>query len=484
MSGEEIGGRLHPLAVLLIARRFVGVSLLPAAALLLSAGTRVIVPLLAAALAVGVPLAVLSWSRFRYRVAGGRLELHSGVVSRKVRTIPLERLRGVDVTAPFLHRLLGLVRVEVEAAAGGGSRAELSLAAVSHKDAEELRAVLLGAPALDEEREAEPGRLYQATPGLLALGGITSMRYLLAPAAIVGFVFNLADDLPGDVAERAADAAADRAPTDPVLIALLGITAAGAVLLFAAAGSLLVDWGFTLEDDGERLTARRGLLTRRIVQLDRDRIRGADLRDTPLRRPFRIASMTAIAAGLRGRTGGTTLAPSIRTGEAAALLLSVDPQAPDLRTALAAHPPAARMRRLVRTLPLPALLLVVATVALVPWAMAATATLTALAVPLALDRYRQLGHRFDGRRLTLRGGSLLRRWSELDPAAAVSFELRSSPGQRRAGVCTLTLHLGQGAGSRRALDIGEQQAAELMARLEPRLLAPLVAAPKTGREVA
>src|ERR687891_912866 len=236
VSGEEIGGRLHPLAVLLIARRFVGVSLLPAAALLLSAGTRVIVPLLAAALAVGVPLAVLSWSRFRYRVAGGRLELHSGVVSRKVRTIPLERLRGVDVTAPFLHRLLGLVRVEVEAAAGGGSRAELSLAAVSHKDAEELRAVLLGAPALDEEREAEPRRLHQATPGLLALGGITSMRYLLAPAAIVGFVFNLADDLPGDVAETAADAAADRAPTDPVLIALLGVAAAGAVLPFPAAG--------------------------------------------------------------------------------------------------------------------------------------------------------------------------------------------------------------------------------------------------------
>jgi len=483
MSEEEIGGRLHPLAVLLIARRFLGVSLLPAAALLLSAGTRVIVPLLAVALLVGVPLAVLSWSRFRYRVAGGRLELHSGVVSRKVRTIPLERLRGVDVTAPFLHRLLGLVRVEVEAAAGGGSRAELSLAAVSREDAERLRAVLLGAPA-GEEHEAGPRRLYRATPGLLALGGITSMRYLLAPAAIVGFVFNLADDLPGDVAERAADAAADRAPTDPVLIALLVAAAAVAVLLFAAAGSLLVDWAFTLEDDGERLTARRGLLTRRIVQLDRDRIRGADLRDTPLRRPFRIASMTAIAAGLRGRTGGTTLAPSIRTGEAAALLRSVDPHAPDPGVVLAAHPPAARARRLVRALPLPVLLLVAATVALVPWAMAAAAALTALAVPLALDRYRQLGHRFDGRRVTLRGGSLLRRWSELDPAAAVSFELRSSPGQRRAGVCTLTLHLGQGAGSRRALDIGEEQAAELMALLEPRLLAPLVAAPTAGREAA
>ncbi|MGH3024289.1 MAG: PH domain-containing protein [Gaiellaceae bacterium] len=475
MSPEEIGGRLHPLAVILIVRRFVGVSLLPAAALLLSAGTRVIVPLLTVALVVGVPLAVLSWSRFRYRVAGGRLELHSGVVSHKVRTIPLERLRGVDVTASFLHRLLGLVKVEVEAAAGGGSRAELSLAAVSRAEAERLRAVLLGAPGGHEEVEAGPRRLYRATPGLLALGGITSMRYLLAPAAVVGFVFNLADDLPGDVAERAADAAADRAPTDPILIGLLALAALAAVVLVAAAGSLLVDWEFTLEDDGERLTATRGLLTRRLVQLDRDRIRGTDLRDTPLRRPFGIAAVTAIAAGLRGRTGGTTLAPVTRTSEAAALLRSVDQHAPDPGAPLAVHPTAARTRRLLRALPLPVLLLVAAAALLVPWAIAATAALTVLAVLLALDRYRQLGYSFDGRRLTLRERSLRRRWSEFDPAAAVAFELRSSPGQRRAGVCTLTLHLGQGAGSRRALDIGEEQAAELMARLEPRLLAPLVA---------
>ena len=31
------------------------------------------------------------------------------------------------------------------------------------------------------------------------------------------------------------------------------------VLVAAAAGSLLVDWDFTLRDEGERLTATRGL---------------------------------------------------------------------------------------------------------------------------------------------------------------------------------------------------------------------------------
>ena len=448
--------------------------------LLLSAGARVIVPLLLAALVVGVPAAVLSWRRFSYHVVRGRLELRSGVLSRSVRTVPVERVRGVDVSQPFLHRLLGLARVEVEAAAGDSKSAELSLPAVSLAEAERLRDVLLGAARLVEGEEPEEATpLYRATPGLLALAGITSMRYLLAPAAVVGVVVNLADDLPGGLVDRATDAALDRVPTDPAGIGALAVGGAAIVLLIAAAGSLLVDWDFTLADHGERLTAVRGLLTRRVVSLDRDRVRGIDVRDTPARRPFQLVSVNAIAAGLRGRTGGTTLAPVLHLPEAATLLRAVDPSAPELLAPLTPHPTAARSRRLSRALALPAALLVMAVGLRVSWLIAAAVLLVLLAVPLALDRYRQLGHRFDGRRAVFREGSLRRRWSELDPGAAVAFELRSSPGQRRAELCTLTVHLGQGAGSRRALDVGEQQAAELIAGLHPSLLRPLLARPSS-----
>ena len=449
-------------------------SMIPALALFVSAGTRVIVPALALALLVGLPLAILSWWRFRYRVAGGRLELHSGVLSRSVRTIPLERVRGIDVTEPFLHRLLGLVRVEVEAAAGGGESAELSLAAVSRAQADELREALLGSGQAVGEDVAEPAPLYRATPGLLMLGGVTSLSYLLAPAAIIGVVFNLADDLPGRFVERAAEAGADRFPTDAVGLALVAAAVVALVLAAAAAGSLLVDWDFTLRDEGERLAASRGLFTRRLVHLDRARIRGADVRDTLLRRPLRLAAVTAIAAGVRGRSGGTLLAPVIRAGELPALLRAVDAAAPDPSAPLAAHPRAARSRRFVRALVLPLAGLVVAAALGVWWGAALALAALLPATLLALDRYRQLGHAFDGRRLSLREGSLRRRRSALDPDAAVSFTLRSSPGQRRAGLATLTVHLGQGAGSRRALDLGEEQAAALLGRVRPDLFEPLL----------
>ena len=469
---EALEGRLHPLAVLVLARRVVGAGILPVLVLVVSGGARVIVPLVLAAAAV-IAYAVVAWSRFRYRVAGGRLELRSGVLSRSVRTIPLDRVRGVVVTAPFVHRLLGLVRVEVEAAAGGGDKAELSLPAVSVAQADALRALLLEARPV-EEGTAEPAALFRARPGRLALGGITSLSYLLAPAAVVGVVANLADNIPGGVLERAGEAVADNVPTDPVGIGGLAVGAFALVLVLAAAGSLLVDWGFELLDDGERLTASRGLLTRRVVVLERARIRGVDVRDTPLRRPLRLASVTAIAAGLRGKSGGTTLAPVLAAEEVAGLLRAVDAAAPHPAAPLTPHPIAARRRRLLRALTLPLAALVVALALVVPWAIAVASLATMLAVPLAFDRYRQLGHGFDGRRLAVRGGSLRRRWSELDPGAVVAFDVRSSPGQRRAGLCTLAVHLGQGAGSRRALDVGDGQAAALLAAVNPPLLAPLV----------
>jgi putative membrane protein len=460
--------------VLLIARRFVGASIVPLLALLISLGTRVLVPLLLAAVFVGLPLAATAWWRFSYRVADGRLEVRSGVLSRTTRIVPLDRVRGVDVTAPFLHRLLGLVRVEVEAAAGGGDRAELTLAAVSRERADALRELVLAREPAAADATAPTPPVYEATPRSLVLAGVTSGRYLLAPAAIVGVAVNVLDDLPGGVFERAAEAAIDQAPSNLAGIALVSAGAILLVLAFAIAGSLLVDWDFTLADEGERLTATRGLLTRRTVSIDRGRIRGLDVRDTPLRRPLELASVSAIAGGVRGSRARTVLAPVVSHEAAFRLIRRVDPEAPDPSGPLEQHPPAARRRRLPRALGVPIAAVVVFAALGWWWAVAGAAVLCVLAVPLARDRYAQLGHRFDGRRLALREGSLDRRWSELDPAGIVAFQLRSSPGQRRAGVGTLVLYLGEGAGSRRALDVGDEQARQLLAAIAPELFEPLV----------
>lgn len=54
--------------------------------------------------AVGVLAAVVfatvRWATFTYEIVGDRLETKRSLISRSVRTIPLERIRGVDVSNP------------------------------------------------------------------------------------------------------------------------------------------------------------------------------------------------------------------------------------------------------------------------------------------------------------------------------------------------------------------------------------------------
>ena len=472
-------GRLHPLAILVFARRRIGQSILPIAIVAFTWRGGLAIPVLLVLAVAGLGLLIAEWRRFTYRIEGDRLVIERGVFRHTTRVVPLARIRGVDLQAPWLHRVLGLVQVEVEAAAGGTSAAELTVAAVSTTEGERLRQVLLSqrGDAQDADPDAPPAPvLYRATPWLLVVGGLTSGRHILAPLAVLAVVVNFADDLPGALGERILGSAADRAPTDALGISVLVAAVALLAFVLAAAGSLLTDWNFELKNEGDRLMAQRGFLTRRVVAIDRARVRGLDLLDSPLRRPFGLVGIRAIAGGIEGgRSGRAALAPVIATADAHQLVRALDPLV-DPSSPLERHPRAARTRRFVRALSAPAALTVVALALELWWAVVAVAVVALAALPLARDRYLQLGHLFDGRRLTVRSGSLQRRRALLDSSAVVSYLVRQSPMQARAGLCSVVLRVGQGAGSRRVLDCSEAQAAALLAALDVPLFAPFALA--------
>jgi putative membrane protein len=470
-----------------LARKHIGASLIPVVVVALTWRGGSAAPLLVAFVLLGIVALILEWRAFRYRVSGGNLVIDRGVVRRSSRVVPLDRIRSVDVTATAVHRALGLVQVEVEAAAGGRGKADLTLVAVTPEAAAELRDRLLAGRSGAEPEEAppEPSVLYRATPSALAVAGATSGRYVLAPLALIGVMWNLAENVPGGGIEDLGDAVLDRAPSGAVWFVLLAVGVLAAAAALGALGSLLVDWAFVLTGDGERLVATRGLLTRRAVTIDRARVRGVDVGDSPLRRPLGLVSVRAVAGGVAGGAGGrATLAPIVETEAAAHLVRVLDPAAPGLQVGLATHPRAARGRRLVRAVGPPAGAALLAALLGAWWGVVALLALAAVGVPLAIDRYRQLGHRFDGERVVVREGSLSRRWSEFDPAAVVAYDMRRSPGQARAGLCTLVLHLGQGVGSRRVLDCSESQARELLVALDRPLLGPLAERPVSAGTAA
>src|SRR5215208_2331005 len=118
--------RLWPLALLVAARRQFWLLVLGALVLL--------------------AWSTVEWLRRTYELESGALRLEQGVLARKLRAVPFDRIQQVDLVRKPLHRLLGVATLRVETA-GGGSAAEVDLHVVTLAEAQALRSTLLRAKA-------------------------------------------------------------------------------------------------------------------------------------------------------------------------------------------------------------------------------------------------------------------------------------------------------------------------------------------------
>jgi putative membrane protein len=497
LSPRTVVARLVTFSAL---RQYWGAIVPLAAVLGLQGGFRAggIVAVLAGLVVISAAGALIEWWRTAYTVDAGRLVVERGLFSRSTTVVPVDRIRGVDVQASALQRLLGIVSVHIDAAATGGKQDEAVLDALDAADAYALRDVLLrqadlAQPAGTAPDDAAP----DAAPGGAPAGGapvrppevvLARFRarwlvyaplvgaYFFAPVAAVGALAQFAGDvrLPVPVRRWIDDATETSPPAwliAAVVLGVLAVSVAGAVVTAAVA-----NWGFTLTRRGGTLVAERGLLSRRQVSLEHDRVRGYALSEPLALRTVRAARLTALVTGLGGGDdeGGTG-----RRGQ----LLPLGPAAEARRVAAAAvlpfdaplrrHPPAARRRRLVRAV-LPWLVPAAVSAAFGFWpGVAGGLALAALGVPLGLDRYAGLGHALDPRAVSVRSGSLTRKQVVLERRAVLGATIRQSWFQRRAGLATLTVATGAGSGGYDAVDIGAADAVRVLREVDPRRVAPL-----------
>ena len=208
--------------------------------------------------------AVFTYYTFGYAVSGGNLFIKTGLISKNMRTIPMDRIQNVNITRPLVHRILGLVVLEVETA--GGTEAEAKIGALREWDAELLKTRLLGT-AGNAHRPAQVRNevLYRASVKELLIAGATENQFwviLAAGASFLPFVF--------PVFEKEIDRLIDggRAAMNSPQVMVLGLQILGAILAVFAVGWLVSIvttfvkfWGFELTREAGKLRRAHGLLS-------------------------------------------------------------------------------------------------------------------------------------------------------------------------------------------------------------------------------
>ena len=439
------------------------------------------------ALVVVVLLGLARWYTTTYRVTPEQVQVRRGLLRREVLTVPRDRVRTVDVTASPLHRLLGLARVVIGTGRSDRQNDGLKLDALSTADAERLRTELLHRPAaVTTQTPVAPGSeavITRFQPAWLRYGPF-SLSGLVIVGVVAGFLSRLANEANVQfgfletVAGWLARTAVWLAVVEVILLFLVVVAAT------STAAYVVAYWGFRLSRQASgTLHIMRGLLTQRSITLEERRLRGVELSETLLLRPVGGARCIAVATGLRvGRgaeRGGSLLLPPAPLAEAVRVGADVLGDPVPLTVELVRHGPRAARRRYTRAL---------VTTGAVPvafgllwwfagspaWLALVALVLPALGVPLAWDRYRNLGHALVGRHLVVREGSLVRRRTALNRDGIIGWNLRQSFFQRRAGVVTVEATTAAGRQRYAAEDVPAGLAVPLIDQALPGLLAPFL----------
>jgi putative membrane protein len=206
------------------------------------------------AIAVGaVIFSVVGWLNTGYHVVGRELRIQDGLLWRRNRAIPLERLQSVELRRPLLAQLTGLAELRLEVV--GGGKTEAPLAYLTVRDAAALRERLLAlagrTPAVGSVVGAAPTTAAAPAPErplARVRNGDLVISQLLTPHAFflpVGAAFVIMQF----VLESPA-----------TFLGLASTITAMAGVLLQPVRRILRDWDFRLARDLDgRLTVRYGL---------------------------------------------------------------------------------------------------------------------------------------------------------------------------------------------------------------------------------
>ncbi|WP_275560452.1 PH domain-containing protein [Streptomyces sp. 5-6(2022)] len=428
----------------------------------------------------------------RYRLTEDRFELHTGLLFRSERSVPIGRIRGVDLTANPVHRIFGLTTLRIDSGDQSDAAARrLALDGITKAEALELRRQIIAL------RDAGRARPVADSDGVLSRLDWSWLRYGPLTVWGVGGVFIAAASAYRTLSELQVNPLdlgvvkdlEDRFGTIPlwygILLAAVVIVVLG---MIGSTATYIENWaGYELRrEDGGILRIRRGLLATRSVSIEERHLRGLELVEPVPLRWAKGAKLNAVASGLgnqednRRRRGLTPPTPRDEAMRVAAQALPTGPGLVE-RKGLLAHPKAALRRRINRALMWSALIAAVP-VGLGLWlgrwlvitAVVTGVVLVPVLVAFAFSAYHSLGHGLRGRYLAACSGAFARRTVALQRDGIIGWKLSRTPFQRRAGLITLGATTAAGDGVYRVHDLTEGQGIALAETAVPGLLAPFI----------
>lgn len=290
---------------------------------------------IALAIALIVSLgAIIQYRFYRYWLEPNQIRVKEGIIFRNERQVPYNRIQNINLTQNPLHRVLGVVTVQLESASGGKPEAVISV--IDMAAVKELKRLVHGDEVaeaaahneIDTNTNSNSHDNEPVKPALLRLPfaeivryGIITNKGLVILAVVFGFLSQLSDGYIKDSIETNIVAFSHwiEASFDSFVgdLGFLSIVIYGLLLLaIGLVGLWILSIGFALFKlhdfellkDRSKLQATMGLLTRMQATIPMSRIQTLTVRNSLLHRQFkRLTVSIETAGGVNNDNQGLTI---------------------------------------------------------------------------------------------------------------------------------------------------------------------------------
>lgn len=257
-----------------------------------------------------VVTSIIKWSKFTYRIEEDELRIEEGLINKKKRYIPIERIQTINTSAGLIQQMFKLVKLQVETASGG-TEAEVSLVAITQAEAERIQQALferkkaaedtgtdvpvpLEETAEEAEEAEEPVMMYKMTGQELLTAASTSSGIGVIISGVFAFFTQVEDFFDLDWLY---DRFAFLNSAGAAVIALAAFVALFIAWLLSIVGMLLKYANFTVVRKEKEIVISRGLIEKQQITIPLQRIQAIKIKESLIRQPFGLAAVTIVSAG-------------------------------------------------------------------------------------------------------------------------------------------------------------------------------------------
>ncbi len=288
-------------------------------------------------------ISMVQYRFYRYWLEDTQIRVKEGIIFRNQRQVKYDKIQNLNLIQGPLHRLLGVVKVQLESASGGKPEAVINV--IDMQAVNELRKRILQeevSVSSEESKIKTPPSILKLPFSEIVRYGIISNRGLVAVAIFFGFMGQFFDsDNPNNfrswirssvnlLEDTVTSIVPETSSLATLFYTLVFILMAIIVLwILSIIMALFKFYGFKLTKNQGKLAATMGLLTRLQATIPMSRVQTITVHNSWLHKVFkRIGITVETAGGVNSEKQGVTMkqiAPVLATQDKSHFLDEIQP---------------------------------------------------------------------------------------------------------------------------------------------------------------